>query len=526
MNLQQIKSLFSVNLLYANPQATQRQREKGKTKNLTQSLLIQYGLVSLIMLPFFGLMMLAIDFPKYPGFFTFYCALFALMTFSQALSAILNIFYESKDFRDYLPLPFENVNIFAAKFLVVIFVILPYLMPLLVLFGITGFRANGVIGLFLGLVGFFLFALLFLLLSTWLITFLVQSKIFQRYKKVSQTILLLISMVGIFAGIMYLNNAQTTISATGKLLDRGTFLPFLPFWKWLVNPFSFYSLFSFLFFIILLIALYYVFTLLVVPEMFKILLEESKETRIVQKRKIRRTRNFTSQLRIYNLGLIKNPTLWIQMLTGSFIFPLAMLPGLLSSGLNLSKLDLKFFAIFPIIGISLAFLTINNSSLPSMIISLDRENFNYFKSLPMKLNFYLRVKFHFAFFIQLVLDLILSLVIGILLKVPVTLLFGLLIGNVIGVYLISLHYFVRDWHLLNLNWTALTQLFTRGSGGFRVFIIFFATLLGAGALIGAIIALIIFIPYPLVVNLALVLLLGFSVGVILHFYQKNFWNNL
>ena len=30
MNLQQIKSLFSVNLLYANPQATQRQREKGK----------------------------------------------------------------------------------------------------------------------------------------------------------------------------------------------------------------------------------------------------------------------------------------------------------------------------------------------------------------------------------------------------------------------------------------------------------------------------------------------------------------
>lgn len=44
MNLQQIKSLFSVNLLYANPQATQRQREKGKTKNLTKSLLIQYGL--------------------------------------------------------------------------------------------------------------------------------------------------------------------------------------------------------------------------------------------------------------------------------------------------------------------------------------------------------------------------------------------------------------------------------------------------------------------------------------------------
>ena len=32
MNLQQIKSLFSVNLLYANPQATQRQREIGKTK--------------------------------------------------------------------------------------------------------------------------------------------------------------------------------------------------------------------------------------------------------------------------------------------------------------------------------------------------------------------------------------------------------------------------------------------------------------------------------------------------------------
>ncbi|KWT46682.1 hypothetical protein [Lactococcus lactis] len=526
MNLQQIKSLFTVNLLYANPQVTQRQREKNKAKNLTRSLLIQYGLVSLIMLPIFGLMMLAIDFPKYPGFFTFYCALFALMTFSQALSAILNIFYESKDFRDYLPLPFESINIFIAKFLVVIFVIFPYLMPLLVLFLLTGFRANGILGILIGLIGFLLFALLFLTLSVWLITFLVQSKLFQRYKKISQTILLLISMVGIFVGIMYLNNSQTTISSTGHLVDRTTFIPFMPFWKWLVEPFSFCSFLSFVLFLALLIVLYYVFKLRIVPKMFQILLEENTKTRVIQKRKSNKTRSFASQLRIYNLGLIKNPTLWIQVLTGSFIFPLAMIPGLLSSGLNLSQLDLKYFAIFPIIGISLALLTINNSSLSSMIISLDRENFNYFKSLPMNLSFYFRVKFHFVFIIQLILDIILSLIIAILLKVPLLFLIGLLIGNAVGVYLTSLHYFVRDWHLLNLNWTTITQLFTRGAGGFRVFIIFFVTILGAGSLIGGAVALIMFIPAPLIVNLSILVLLVIPVTLAFRFYQKSFWKKL
>lgn len=87
MNLQQIKSLFSVNLLYANPQATQRQREKGKTKNLTKSLLIQYGLVSLIMLPFFGLMMLAIELFQNIRDFLLFIVLCLPCDFFSALSA-------------------------------------------------------------------------------------------------------------------------------------------------------------------------------------------------------------------------------------------------------------------------------------------------------------------------------------------------------------------------------------------------------------------------------------------------------
>lgn len=526
MNCQQIKTLFTINLLYANPQVTRRQRDKKRTnKSLTRSILFQYSLSAIILLLVFSIQMLMIDLPHYPGYFTFYCALFALMTFSQAVSALHNIFYESKDLQDYLPLPFTNTSIFFVKFLAVGFIVLPFLVPVLALFVITGLRATGILGLFLALVAFVLFFLLFLLLSTWIVSLLVQSKLFQRYKKIASLFLTFIPLIGVIGGMTFLNLQVQQVDYTVRTLpDRPVLLPFLPFHDWLVHPFSLISLISLLIILALLAGLYFLIRKVTIPQMFRILLDESVSAPATKSHKAAVYKNFPQQLFHYNLGLLKNPTLWIQTLTGSFVFPIAMLAGSASSGnLNLSGIPPKYFSVFFIVGLAFALISINNSSIVAMIISLDRENFSYIQSLPLHLKTYLRAKFHFAFGLQLLLDLVILLIISLILRLSPLLILGTLLGDILGVYLTSLHYFARDWRLLTLNWTAVSQLYTRGTGGFALFFVFFGTFIGAGLVIGLAAFLLSVLPFTFVINFVLLLLLiGGAILVELH-YRKRFW---
>ena len=104
MNKRQLLTLTSVNLRYANPQITDKARKKGKSgKQLTRYLIQQYLLSGLIFLLIYGLTMVALDFSRLPGFFTFYVALFGALGFSQGISNIFNVFFESQDLPAYPP---------------------------------------------------------------------------------------------------------------------------------------------------------------------------------------------------------------------------------------------------------------------------------------------------------------------------------------------------------------------------------------------------------------------------------------
>lgn len=52
----------------------------------------QFYLNALMFLGIYGLTMLAFDFSKLPGMFTFYVALFILLGVSQSISGIYNVF--------------------------------------------------------------------------------------------------------------------------------------------------------------------------------------------------------------------------------------------------------------------------------------------------------------------------------------------------------------------------------------------------------------------------------------------------
>lgn len=109
MNSGIIKRLIAVNMLYVNPSSTNQIRKKGrKGKQVIRSIIQQYLLSGVIFLVIYGATMILIDFAKLPGYFTYYMALFALIGFSQSLSTIFNVFFESKDLQDYLPLPIKR----------------------------------------------------------------------------------------------------------------------------------------------------------------------------------------------------------------------------------------------------------------------------------------------------------------------------------------------------------------------------------------------------------------------------------
>lgn len=112
--------------------------------------------------------MFAMNFVKLPGFFTYYVALFGMLGLTQSISVIYNIFFEGNDLQVFLPLPFGQEQVFSAKILVVALTIIPFVFPLLVMFILTGWRAD--LGILLTIIiSILLFSLFLIILFVWLV---------------------------------------------------------------------------------------------------------------------------------------------------------------------------------------------------------------------------------------------------------------------------------------------------------------------------------------------------------------------
>ena len=143
MNKTKLWQLVSVSLRYASPQMTDKARKKGYSqKKMNRYLIGQFLLVAVLFLVLYGGMMATVNFSKMPGFFTMYLGLFAILAIAQGISVIYNIFFESRDLPAYLPLPFTQGEIFTSKILVVMLNVVPYCLPLLALFVLTGLQSQ------------------------------------------------------------------------------------------------------------------------------------------------------------------------------------------------------------------------------------------------------------------------------------------------------------------------------------------------------------------------------------------------
>lgn len=523
-NKRQLKELFKVNLLYANPQVTDQLRKKGKYGNdIFKSILLQQAFLGILFVVLYGASMFIIDFSTLPGVFTNYMAMFGILSFSQGVSVVFNVFFDSKDFEDYLPLPFSERNIFLAKMLIVGFFLLPFSLPIIALFILTANRSSvtPILMVPISIVVFLLFFAILLTLVICLVSLLVQTKVFNRFKTLLTTLLMFIPTVGMLAGMMYLNHKQSEVFDSGVIKDQ-TVIPVLDvFHQLLVYPFSLKSVLGVLGLLVLCLGLSFFIKKRVLPSM------QNNYQTLQATPKTTSYKGLRSQLIKYHFNLIKNPTLQMQMLSSLIIFPVIFLVPILINGQgNFSFLTIDYFIVLVVGGVLFSAFTLGANSLASVIISLDQSNLTFIKSLPISFKEYIKLKFNFAFILQTVLSSVIILATCLLVKLNVLLMIGMLIGNFFGCYAGTSYYLKRDSKYLSLNWTNVNQLFNRGMGSFQVVASLFGVMLVGGIIILVLVTIINITTQVLLVNLVGLLLLIIVLVAYQMFINKNFWNDL
>ncbi|GAA2903072.1 ABC transporter [Enterococcus pseudoavium] len=529
MNSAIIKRLIAVNMLYVNPSATNQIRKKGrKGKKVIRGILQQYLMSGVVFLVIYGLAMVMIDFAKLPGYFTYYMALFGLIGFSQSLSAIFNVFFESKDLQDYLPLPIKQGEVFVAKFLAVGMTIVPFLLPLLILFFLTAVKSGyGIILAVIGAILLFLifFSLLFSFCS--LIVFgMTKTKLFRQHKKLFTSLMLGFSMVVSVGGILAINFSQNSVDHGTEIVDRHAFRIFLPFYQVMHELLTIRGLVPLLGLLLLTGLFLLALRFFVVPSLYEQFSDEGSRT-VATKRKRKNNQSLKKQLASYNHQLLKNPNLIMQVLTSSLVMPIVLLGTLVTTNpVDLASLSTKFMGVFFVCGLVFACLMLNQTSFISNIISLDRENFAFIQSLPLSLANYLRQKFWVGCQLQLLIAGGVGTIIALVLHLPLSLLFSLVAGILWGTYLLSLHFFSRDYRLLNVTWTNVSQLFTRGIGNYGLMLWMFGTLFIGVLLITLYVIGVMMNLNPLLLNGGVMLWLAILSGAWLFINRNNFWRKL
>lgn len=518
----QLKALIAVSLRYANPQATDRLRKKGR-KNLSRAIISQYFLSGLVFLAVYGSMLFLTNFAKMPGTFTYFATLFCLLGLSQGVSIIFNIFFESKDLGSYLPLPFKQGQIFIAKNIVVALSVVPFIIPLLVLFFLTSLKSgiNVVMAIFISIALFIVVLLILFAICSLIVFGLARTKVFQKHKKLMTTMLLWVTMAVVVIGILFMN--QDT--ADSYVTDRSIILPMLPLFHITHAPLSSSGLMSIAGLLVFFIILAFLVKWQILPQLYEQVTAISSTEQVVR-RKRKKNQNLQQILQRYNFELVKNPSFITQVLSSSLIFPIVFIATFALNGdITLHDLSIKYVGVAFFGGLVLALMTINQTSFVGNLISLDGENYSYMQTLPVSRKEYLVAKFKVGLIIQGGITLLLSLATGLVLRASLLFLLSFVIGGIFGTILLSQFYFVRDYRLLLVDWTNFSQLFLRGSGRVGLIFMMWGSMIVGALLIGGYVALLNMMDAVLVNGIVLIGVVVIGLWLI-SYYRRSFWQKL
>ena len=478
MRLKVIKKLVDINILYSSKEANLANLRKKQAKNpdkkvdVSGKLLRSYLASSLLLLILFSNLAFRFPFEEMPSFFSTMVAILLVLAFSTSFTAFYNVFYESKDLTSYSPYAFKKSEIIIAKGLSVLLPALTGIVPILAYFLVLYIRLAP--SLWLGL-PLMLVSLVLLFVSVTLVMvvavhFLAQTAVFRKYQSIFANVMI---GIGVITPLLFVFFLQST---SGDIVNRVRDIPPLLypihlFYKIAVEPFSTEAILGLLAWIGLTLFLLYLTKKKVLPRFYDIILLNSEEKVIKERRSkegISTTKKgFFRMVLRYNLSLLGQGTGVITVLFTSAFFPYIMMIGLISK-IRDSQLvpDIHppyWLALF-FVGVFIAVLNNNITSLPSIGLSLERENFDFLKSLPFDFARYVKVKFWIIFAVQSFLPILTLLGLSLYLGLPILSMIYLLAAWILASVILACRHYFKDVKNLSTNWTSITDLVNRSNG--------------------------------------------------------------
>ena len=478
MRLKVIKKLVDINILYSSQEANLANLRKKQAKNpekkvnFSARVLSSYIFSSLLMLLMFINIAFRFPFEEIPSFFSTMVAILLVLAFSTSFTAFYNVFYESKDLASYRPYAFKESEIIIAKGLSVLLPALAGIVPILAYFLVLYIRLAP--SLWLGLPLMLLsLALLFVSVTLVMVVavhFLAQTTVFRKYQSIFSNVMI---GIGVLIPLIFVLFLQSTF---GSIVDKVRDIPFLLyplhiFYKIAVEPFSTEAILGLLAWIALTVFLLYLTKKKVFPHFYDVILLNSEEKVKKERRNKERIsttnkKGFFRMVLRYHLTLLGQGTGVITVLFTSAFLPYLMMIGLISKIRDsqiVPDIHPSYWLPLFFIGLFIAVVNNNITSLHSIALSLERENVDFLKSLPFDFARYVKVKFWIIFAVQSFLPVLTLLGLSLYLGLPILSMIYLLVVWTLASVILSCHNYFKDVKNLSTNWSSITDLVNRSN---------------------------------------------------------------
>lgn len=494
MRFNRILTLVKTNLIFATqPAQLQNYRKKqaknpSKPVNVAMKTLMQQLLFAVMFGALFGIpgAMFGRSYP--PLQFGTTVFLFLMILISQALPAIYNVFYESKDFESYLPYAFTELEVVLGKSLSIVVATLQGLLPIVMLFGIHVYFSGGFI-LFtipIALLGALILSAIVYLLMFLLCFFLAKIPLFRKYQSVIANILVFVISLGAVIGYQFMvTNSMVNTVLTGKM--PAFIQPVLAFYNAILDPFdmSVYPMIGFV--ILVFVAILLLVKFIVLPNFYEAVSQTSSskvKVERVKQMELDGSKLSTKFMIRYTLRQLMEGSVLTQTIISAGILPyLLLIPVVLSfsggpTGFSfMNFLNLNTFLPFAMLITFIAFFNTGGNNLLAVGISLERENYYYLKVLPFDMHQFLERKFWILFAIQSIIPVILMTVICTVLRLPIYMTLGIILSWGIISLGLSRWGYARDLKLFTPTWTNVIELLNRMRSGVKS-VIFAVVLFG------------------------------------------------
>ena len=521
MRLKVIKKLVDINILYSSQEANlanlrkKQAKNPGKKVNVSARVLSSYIFSSLLMLLMFINIAFRFPFEEIPSFFSSMVAILLVLAFSTSFTAFYNVFYESKDLASYRPYAFKESEIIIAKGLSVLLPALAGIVPILAYFLVLYIRLAP--SLWLGLPLMLLsLALLFVSVTLVMVVavhFLAQTTVFRKYQSIFSNVMI---GIGVLIPLIFVLFLQSTF---GSIVDKVRDIPFLLyplhiFYKIAVAPFSTEAILGLLAWIALTVFLLYLTKKKVFPHFYDVILLNSEEKVKKERRNKERIsttnkKGFFRMVLRYHLTLLGQGTGVITVLFTSAFLPYLMMISLISKIRDsqiVPDIHPPYWLPLFFVGVFIAVVNNNITSLHSIALSLERENVDFLKSLPFDFARYVKVKFWIIFAVQSFLPVLTLLGLSLYLGLPILSMIYLLVVWTLASVILSCHNYFKDVKNLSTNWSSITDLVNRSNRIVAIVLILVYSAILMALVIGSLF---------LVQSLAPVLAISLGVGVLI-----------